>query len=180
MTSLSDAWSIPDRASIKKIDMKPNEPVDAYNSNMSYDEYVINVDSFKPFRIDVSIKNPELVNRLKHMSATEQVELVTNLLLDYFDTSTSASRDIEPRFINHELDSRDIDSTQPSTVNSELQMIIPNSTPNSTNFLVQDPESSKHVEFMKANGANDCNSTVLLIVLIFAIWMLLDRLMNIM
>lgn len=170
MTPLSDAWSTPCREPTKPKTPKPTT-VDAYNSSMSYDEYVINVDSFTPFRIDVSIKNPELVTRLKHMSSTQQVELVTSLLLDYFKgVPTVGSNDIEPRVV--------VDAVV-KPEESKLEMILPNSTPNSTQFFVNDPTETNHTEFMKPFGTNECNNTSLLIVLVFAIWMLLDRLMNI-
>lgn len=171
LTPLSDAWSEPNREPLKKV-LSRNEPsVDAYNSSVSYDEYVINIDSFKPFRIDVSIKNQQLVDRLKCMSTDEQVNLVTKLLIEYFEnTPSERSEDIQPVIVKGQ-------SAPPVP---KVEMISPNSTPNSTRFMVHDPAMHHQIEYMKPPGVNDCNNTSLLIVLVFAIWMLLDRLMHIM
>lgn len=189
MTSLSDAWSTPNRPSLLKTEpiQKETNGVSAYNSNTSYDEYLINVDSFKPFRIDVCIKNPVLIGYLKTMSTREQTDLVTKVLLEHFEKNPAT----RPTTSTNE------DPSVQSVVEPpiKMEMILPNSTPNSTAFLTQDtdavnhmmlpdssPVESRDIEYMKAFTPNgkDCNDTVLLIILILATWMLIDRIMHIM
>ena len=184
MTSLSDAWSTPIRPSLVKNEpiRKDTDPISAYNSDSSYDEYLINIDSFKPFRIDVCIKNPVLVGYLKSMSTQQQTDIVTKVLLEHFEKNPST------RPTTNFNEEPSVQSTVEPPI--KMEMILPNSTPNSTTFLKQDldaiensilPIETKDVEYMKAFAprGKDCNDTVLLILLILATWMLIDRIMHI-
>ena len=107
MTPIEDAWNInPDTlplnpyALLKSNQNKlqaaistPNPNIVPYNNEMAYDEYIINVESFKPLRIDITIKDKELITHLKTLSHEDQQKKATEILLNYYRGNQNVETD---------------------------------------------------------------------------------------
>ena len=174
MTELSEAWKSPTRSSII-VPKKEHPNVEAYNSQAKYDEFVINVDAFKPFRIDVTIKDRNLIDRMKTMTTADQTSLITTLLHDYFERIP-----IESFKTNEQIHvPYSTPNSTPNRFETEMEVLVPNSTPNDVKYLKHDPESIPQIEFMKSQHTKSCDDSILLLILVLALWMLLDRVMQI-
>jgi hypothetical protein len=181
MTELSDAWRSPTRAPIESPIKKTLSQVQAHNSKSEYDEFIINVDTFKPFRIDVSIKNQALIDRLKTMTTSEQTTLITKLLSDYFEqvpihTIEYNERIQMPNSTEMEIS---IPNSTPVERKTEMQMLIPNSTPTDVSYLQNDPRQIAQIEYMRSSSSTGNDDTVLLVILLLCIWIVLDRIAQI-
>lgn len=104
MTPIEDAWNLNGPSIVKSnpyemlkskqnmlqaVISTPNPDVVAFNNDMAYDEYVINIESFKPLRIDITIKDPELINHFKTLSHDIQQEEATKILLAHYRGNTN-------------------------------------------------------------------------------------------
>ena len=166
MTTLEDAWGGKAGINNRKVHEKIVETgVDAFNMKGDYDEFIINVDSFKPHRIDLTIKNKGVVDQMKTMSPEAQQQLATELLMDYFTANPTKYGVVENVVLN--------EPTPPKMM--EMEMNHP--TPESTTVSMYNPFESNHIEYMRHQNSPD--KSFLCLLLLFTLWMLVDRVFNI-
>jgi|TARA_B110000261_G_scaffold163721_2_gene210568 hypothetical protein len=78
-----------------------NPNIVPYNNDMAYDEYIINVESFKPLRIDITIKDKELIAHLRTLSHEDQQKKATEILLNYYRGNQIAETDTLRKELSH-------------------------------------------------------------------------------
>ena len=170
MTSLDDAWGLKiddvkspyQTINNKKVQgTSPELNIDPFNMKGDYDEFVINVDAFKPHRIDLVIKNSLVVDKLLKMTTEAQQVLATQLLLDYFQNNPSKYGVVDKVVLN------------------EPKMIKPIIEPTNYSTARYDPseESFAAVEYMRHQPSQD--KTFLCILLLIVIWIFIDRVFNV-
>jgi hypothetical protein len=156
MTPIEEAWNLNAPSNIKtspyellksnqnmlqKAISTPNPNVVAYNNDMDYDEYVINVESFKPLRIDITIKDNELIQHLKSLSYEDQQKKATEILLNYYRGNPNAK----------------IESGMVETLPSDFNIVEP-------------MQKTDQIEYFESNKPNQTFLYVILALLLFMLY----------
>lgn len=178
MTTLEDAWGIKiddvkspyQTINNKKVhDTSPElNHIDPFNMKGDYDEYVINVDTFKPHRIELIINDSDVVGHLKTMTTEAQQVLATQLLLDYFKANPTKYGIIDKVVLNRPI------VTEPTIIEPT------NYVPTSTAVSRYDPMEEMYagVEYMRHQEPN-VDKTFLCVLLLVVIWIFIDRIFNV-
>lgn len=134
--------------------------VEALNSGNTYDNMVINVDSFHPTRIDVVITDPTVIEHMKHIPYTQQKELATKVLLAHFEAYPNTEKQLRPNSSNTVV--------IPSTSTSGLHM---NSTPSNIEFYRGNDN--------KGQAGGPTNTMLSYIILVMLCYVLYERIKSI-